>query len=42
MNAGYLFMKKHNFNMNAVHQTRWTPKGASSNLTATLGYNYNF
>lgn len=42
MNAAYLFLKKHNFNMNAVHQTRWTPKGNTSNLTATLGYNYNF
>jgi hypothetical protein len=42
MNAGYIFMKKHNLNMNAVHQTRWAPKGNSSNVTATLGYNYSF
>jgi|GEM_PF-5371178 len=41
-NAAYIFMKKHNLNMNAVHQTRWTPKGKTSNLTATLGYNYSF
>jgi hypothetical protein len=42
MNAAYIFMKKHNLNMNAVHQTRWTPKGNNSNVTATLGYNYSF
>lgn len=42
MNAAYIFMKKHNLNMNAVHQTRWAPKGNSSNVTATLGYNYSF
>lgn len=42
MNAAYLFMKKHNFNMNAVHQTRWSTRGNQSNVTATLGYNYSF
>ena len=42
MNAAYIFMKKHHLNMSAVHQTRWTPRGNSSNVTATLGYNYNF
>lgn len=42
MNAAYLFMKKHNLNMNAVHQTRWTPRGTASNVTATVGYNYSF
>lgn len=42
VNAAYLFMKKHNLNMNAVHQTRWTPKGKASNVTATVGYNYSF
>ncbi|HEY1165352.1 MAG TPA: hypothetical protein VGE90_09285 [Chitinophaga sp.] len=41
-NAGYLFLKKHNLNLNAIHQTRWTPRGNTSNLTATLGYNYSF
>ncbi|GAA0565042.1 porin family protein [Chitinophaga japonensis] len=41
-NAAYIFLKKHNVNLNAVHQTRWTPKGNSSNVTATLGYNYSF
>ena len=42
INAAYLFMRKHNLNMNAVHQTRWTPKGKASNVTATVGYNYSF
>jgi hypothetical protein len=42
MNAAYIFMKKHNLNMNAVHQTRWAPRGNNSNVTATLGYNYSF
>jgi hypothetical protein len=42
MNTAYLFMKKHNLNMNAVHQTRWTPRGTTSNVTATVGYNYSF
>ncbi|SHN43973.1 hypothetical protein [Chitinophaga sp. CF418] len=42
MNAAYLFMKKHNLNMNAVRQTRWSPRGTVSNVTATVGYNYSF
>ncbi|PSL30718.1 hypothetical protein [Chitinophaga ginsengisoli] len=42
VNAAYMFMRKHNLNMNAVRQTRWTPKGTSSNVTATVGYNYSF
>lgn len=43
MNAGYLFMKKHNLSMNAVHQTKWVPeKRTNSNVTATVGYNYSF
>lgn len=42
MNAAYIFMKKHNLNINAIHQTRWAPRGNSSNVTATLGYNYSF
>lgn len=42
MNAGYMFKKKHNLNMNAVHQTKWSSKGTMGNLTATLGYNYSF
>ncbi|MCF6402647.1 hypothetical protein L3C95_11145 [Chitinophaga filiformis] len=41
-NAAYLFMKKHNLNMNAVHQTRWSTKGTASNVTATVGYSYSF
>lgn len=42
MNAGYMLKKKHNLNMNAVHQTKWSSKGTMGNLTATLGYNYSF
>ncbi|SDG05659.1 DUF4136 domain-containing protein [Chitinophaga filiformis] len=42
VNAAYMFMKKHNLNMNAVHQTRWTPRGTASNVTATFGYSYSF
>jgi len=42
VNAAYMFMRKHNLNMNAVRQTRWTPKGTTSNITATVGYNYSF
>ena len=42
MNAAYMFMKKHNLNMNAVRQTRWSPRATVSNVTATVGYNYSF
>lgn len=41
-NASYVYLEKHNFNLNAIQLFKALPSGNNQELTITFGYNYTF